>query len=135
MKNITLSADENLIKQAQAEARLQKNTLNALFRQWLQEISRADEKGKKAAKIVPLDQAFLSDYLDLILLPRCQVMPSAAIYQNALRIQQETQYKYYDCLVVAATLESGAATLYSEDLQHDRVIGPLRIVNPFLPRP
>ena len=63
------------------------------------------------------------------------VMPSAAIYQNALRIQQETRSRYYDCLVVAAALESGAATLYSEDLQHDRVIGPLRIVNPFLPRP
>ena len=43
MKNITLSADENLIEQARECARLQKSTLNSLFRQWLAELVKQKE--------------------------------------------------------------------------------------------
>jgi predicted transcriptional regulator len=35
MKNITLSADEDLIEQARLIARAQRKTLNAAFRDWL----------------------------------------------------------------------------------------------------
>ena len=35
MKNVTLSADEDLIKQARLVARAQHTTLNAAFREWL----------------------------------------------------------------------------------------------------
>ena len=35
MKNITLSADEDLIEQARLVARAQRKTLNAVFREWL----------------------------------------------------------------------------------------------------
>ena len=35
MKNITLSADEDLIEQARLLARAQHKTLNAVFREWL----------------------------------------------------------------------------------------------------
>jgi len=35
MKNITLSADEDLIEQARLVARAQHKTLNAAFREWL----------------------------------------------------------------------------------------------------
>lgn len=59
-------------------------------------------------------------------------MSTGQIYQKALQIQRETQYRFYDSLIVAAALESGASILYSEDLQHDHTIGHLRIVNPFL---
>lgn len=37
MKNITLSADAELIEQARLLARQQRTTLNAMFRQWLKE--------------------------------------------------------------------------------------------------
>jgi len=80
----------------------------------------------------PPDIDYLKDYLELILLPHCKVMPSAEIYQKSLLIQQQTQYRFYDSLIVAAALESGAAILYSEDLQHGRSIGHLKIINPFL---
>jgi hypothetical protein len=36
MKNVTLSADENLIEQARLVARSQHKTLNAAFREWLE---------------------------------------------------------------------------------------------------
>ena len=37
MKNITLSADDDLIEQARLMARAQRTTLNAAFREWLQQ--------------------------------------------------------------------------------------------------
>jgi hypothetical protein len=35
MKNITLSADEDLIERARQKARQERTTLNSLFRSWL----------------------------------------------------------------------------------------------------
>jgi hypothetical protein len=35
MKNVTLSADDDLIEQARLVARSQRKTLNAAFREWL----------------------------------------------------------------------------------------------------
>ncbi len=35
MKNVTLSADEDLIEQARLVARSQRKTLNSAFREWL----------------------------------------------------------------------------------------------------
>ena len=40
MKNITLSADENLIEQARLTAKAQHKTLNAAFREWLEQFTR-----------------------------------------------------------------------------------------------
>ncbi len=37
MKNITLSADENLIEQARLVAQARHTTLNAAFREWLEQ--------------------------------------------------------------------------------------------------
>jgi len=37
MKNVTLSADADLIEQARLVARTQHKTLNAVFREWLQQ--------------------------------------------------------------------------------------------------
>jgi hypothetical protein len=39
MKNITLSADEALIEQARLLAKSQHKTLNALFREWLEQFT------------------------------------------------------------------------------------------------
>jgi predicted nucleic acid-binding protein len=38
----------------------------------------------------------------------------------------------WDALIVQAALSGGADVLYSEDLQHGRRFGELRIENPFL---
>ena len=47
MKNITLSADESLIEQARLVARAQHKTLNAAFREWLEQY--ASQAGGGAA--------------------------------------------------------------------------------------
>lgn len=40
MKNITLSADEDLIEQARKTAESQNTTLNAAFREWLEDYAK-----------------------------------------------------------------------------------------------
>lgn len=79
----------------------------------------------------PLDIGFLEDILEHLLWPHNEVMPTPALYRQALGIHQQAQYRFYDALIVAAAIESGASRLYSEDLQSGRRFGDLRIVNPF----
>ena len=47
MKNITLSADELLIKAAREKAHSKRTTLNAEFRQWLKRYARKDERAEQ----------------------------------------------------------------------------------------
>jgi predicted transcriptional regulator len=42
MKNVTLSADEDLIERARSIARAQRRTLNAAFREWLQNFTAGE---------------------------------------------------------------------------------------------
>jgi predicted nucleic acid-binding protein len=44
----------------------------------------------------------------------------------------ETTISASDALIVAAALEAGCDTLFSEDMQHGRKFGGLTIVNPFI---
>ena len=53
-------------------------------------------------------------------------------HETALRIAAKHRYNIYDALVIAAALEAGCATLYSEDLDDGQTIdGQLTIRNPF----
>jgi predicted nucleic acid-binding protein len=55
------------------------------------------------------------------------------MHEVALKIAQSHDYTIYDSLVVAAALEAGCATLYSEDLHDGQTIdGQLTIRNPFV---
>ncbi len=54
------------------------------------------------------------------------------IHEAALKIAEKHVYNIYDALVIAAALEAGCATLYSEDLHDGQTIdGQLTIRNPF----
>jgi predicted nucleic acid-binding protein len=65
--------------------------------------------------------------------PINRVASSSELVQNALELQAETRYSFYDSLVLASALQADADVLYTEDLQHNQLIrGTLRIVNPFL---
>ena len=50
----------------------------------------------------------------------------------ALGIAERHGYAFFDAMVVAAALQCGSTTLWSEDMQHGMMIdGRLRIANPF----
>jgi predicted nucleic acid-binding protein len=51
---------------------------------------------------------------------------------SAVSLARDHGLSFYDALIVAAAIEAGCDTLFSEDMQHGRTIGGLAIVNPFL---
>jgi predicted nucleic acid-binding protein len=56
---------------------------------------------------------------------------TADTHAVALALARDHTLAFYDALIVAAAIEAGCETLYSEDMQHGRSIGGLSIVNPF----
>jgi predicted nucleic acid-binding protein len=57
---------------------------------------------------------------------------SAETHDRATLIHQRYGFGFFDSVLVASALMSGARLLYSEDLQHGQVIDKrLRVVNPF----
>jgi predicted nucleic acid-binding protein len=71
-------------------------------------------------------------YLDASLSPLLRIYPSVALYRRGLNIQFRYQYSFYDSLIIAAALEAGCKTLYSEDMQHGQRIEQVTIKNPFM---
>ena len=72
-------------------------------------------------------------FIDAAMQPLMRVASSTELVHTAMNLQDELKYSFYDCLMLAAALEAGADTLYTEDLQHWQLVhGTLRIVNPFL---
>ncbi|MDO7876321.1 PIN domain-containing protein [Hymenobacter sp. ASUV-10] len=62
------------------------------------------------------------------------IATSTVTIAHATRLAHRYDFSWFDSLIVAAALECGCETLYSEDLQHGQVIEQtLRVVNPFLP--
>jgi predicted nucleic acid-binding protein len=53
------------------------------------------------------------------------------IHGKGLVIAQKYGFSVYDGLILAAAIEAGCSTLYSEDLQHGQMIEGLRVENPF----
>ena len=60
------------------------------------------------------------------------VSTNAEQFLLASGLRQSGEFSYWDSLIVAAALDAGCTTLFSEDMQHGRVLrGQLTIVNPF----
>jgi predicted nucleic acid-binding protein len=53
--------------------------------------------------------------------------------ENALYIQEQCRFSFFDSLVLATALLSNCTQVYSEDMQHNQVVeNILQIRNPFL---
>ncbi len=119
----------------------------AKARRAAQLITRAVESGKGVVSFQVVQEFFnvalrrferpmtvgeAEQYLTFVLRPLLSVHSSQALYGNALRLFDEGRLSWYDALIVAGAMEGQCSLLYSEDLQHDRKFGDVRIVNPFL---
>jgi predicted nucleic acid-binding protein len=64
----------------------------------------------------------------------CNVVSSnASQHLLASRLRDAYSFSYWDSFIVAAALDAGCATLYSEDMQHgQKVESGLIIINPFI---
>lgn len=65
----------------------------------------------------------------------CKVINSnAAQHLQASQLRDNYSLSYWDSLIVAAALDAGCTTLFSEDMQHGQKLqGFLTIINPFVP--
>lgn len=61
--------------------------------------------------------------------------PDLATIEAAWAVESRHGLHYWDALMVAAAQQQGCTLLLTEDLQHDRHIERLRIVNPFVEGP
>ena len=52
-------------------------------------------------------------------------------HERAVRIGERYGYSIFDSLIIAAALDVGARTLYSEDMRDGQAIDGLTIRNPF----
>jgi len=77
-----------------------------------------------------------TDLLDIIegFYRRCRVVETGlGCHRRAGRLRAAHQFSYWDSLILAAALESGCTTLFSEDMQHGQVVeGTLTIQNPLI---
>ena len=83
--------------------------------------------------LVPLGDHDMRRYLESVLAPLFRVQPSLRLYHASLDMKSRYGFAYYDALIVAAALDAGCTTLYSEDLQDRQRIEGLMVVNPFGP--
>ena len=60
------------------------------------------------------------------------IFPTPSIVRTALRGMAAYQLSWFDALIWAHAEELGLEELISEDFQHDRLYGTVRVVNPFL---
>lgn len=73
------------------------------------------------------------DILDLLnaIKANCKVIPlTLATHARALEVAQQHQLSFYDAHIVAAAIDCGAQTLFSEDLHRGASIQGVKIQNP-----
>lgn len=58
-------------------------------------------------------------------------LPTIAVIHTALDLNSRYSLSHWDSLLVAACIEAGVTTLYSEDMQDGADYDGVRIVNPF----
>jgi predicted nucleic acid-binding protein len=71
----------------------------------------------------------ISDALTLVEPPLALTLE---MHTAARVLSEDHRLAFYDALIVAAALEAGCDTLFTEDMQHGRRFGSLTVVNPFL---
>lgn len=84
-------------------------------------------------KKASFDEAGIQELVQMLYADCRFVADHANIYLSAAKLRQQKAFSYWDSLIIGAALEAGCGTIYSEDMQHQRLVnGSLRIINPFL---
>ena len=72
--------------------------------------------------------ARLREFMDVLPL----VVPSPRVFEIAQPLHQDKGVSFWDAMVLAASLDCGVDTLYSEDLPAVDLGAAMKIVNPFV---
>lgn len=81
---------------------------------------------------VPINANDCKEYVKSVLDPLCTIYPDIDLYLSALDIKANTNYRFFDSLIIAAAIAGHCKILYSEDMHHNHKIRNLTILNPFI---
>lgn len=70
------------------------------------------------------------EFID-VLVPFCTAPLDIDVLRRAWRVQDATGFGWWDCLLLGSALAAGCDVFLSEDLQHERTVETLTILNPF----
>ena len=126
---LVYSADESDKRKQKIATALIKGAINSgngvISTQCLQEFFNVAQKklsiSKKAAK--ELVEYFANNI--------SVVEISVPLILSAVDISIKSQFSFWDSLILSAADDTGCATVYSEDLNDQQIIGGARIQNPF----
>jgi predicted nucleic acid-binding protein len=79
----------------------------------------------------PMSRAVAEEYLNTVFRPLLGIQSSPTLFMEAFELYSEHRLSWYDSLIVAAAEQGGCSLLYTEDMQHGRRIGNLKIEDPF----
>lgn len=60
------------------------------------------------------------------------VVPSEAIFDRSTRLRRQYFLSHWDSMLIAACIEAGATTLYSEDLSDGMTYESVTVINPLM---
>lgn len=72
------------------------------------------------------------EYINKFLYPMCISYPNNELYNVTLDIKLETNFSYYDCLILASAYITNCKIIYSEDMNHEQEIRGMTIINPYV---
>jgi predicted nucleic acid-binding protein len=65
--------------------------------------------------------------------PSFEIVPvTLAVHERAMQIAATTNFRIYDCNIIAAADLSSCDVLFSEDMHHGQRVGGVTIINPFM---
>lgn len=79
----------------------------------------------------PLSWSDCKLFIDRSLSLMWDVNPDNQLIHTAMDISERWKFSFYDSLIIAAALDAGCSTLYSEDLHHEQKIYSVQIIDPF----
>jgi predicted nucleic acid-binding protein len=80
----------------------------------------------------PMSGSDAEQYLATTFRALLSVHSSHSLYGQALQWSARHKLAWYDSLILASAIEGQCSVLYSEDFQHGRQFGGLKIINPFV---
>lgn len=81
----------------------------------------------------PLSSPELAEYVGRVFRPMVTVESSLFLELAGLELRQRYRVAWYDALIIAAAVQAGCRTLFTEDLQHGQRFDGVLVQNPFLP--
>ena len=122
---VVYSLSDDPKKQARSEQLLPAGGVVSV--QVLNETVRVARDPKKMGKTWPAVHVILAGVR-----AKCSVVPiTLHVHQRGLVYAERYRFGIFDSMIVAAAVESGCSTLYSEDMHNGQVIDGLTIRNPY----